>query len=138
MFGGLIVIQSRPDSWLMFVHGKTRPNVWTAELSALFEINVWPKSLSKTCQSKGLWSASLLTWSMLIKLLTLPPLKHPVMALGASEIKFYKFGDTRSVSLTVNCYSDVQKCPQKHWHCTDFPAIFAAVHIKPQSISGSI
>ena len=34
------------------------------------------------------------------------------MALGASKMKFYNLVGTRSVGLTVNCYSDVKKGPQ--------------------------
>ena len=50
--------------------------------------NVWPKNLFKTCQNKGLLSASHLTWSMLTKLSTLPLLKYPLMVPGASSWSF--------------------------------------------------
>ena len=41
------------------------------------------------------------------------PLKYPLITLKASKMKFYNLVDTRSVSLTVICYSDVQKCIKK-------------------------
>ena len=49
---------------------------------------------------------------MLVKLSTLPPLKYPLMAPGASKMKFYNLFDTMLLVLRVNCCSDVQKCPQ--------------------------
>ena len=95
-----------------------------------YSINdVCPNNLSKTCQNKGLWSASHLTWSMLAKLSTLPLLKYPLMVLGASKLKFYNLTDTRLFVLTVNCYSDVQKMHSKALTLTGFPAIFAALYI---------
>ena len=36
----------------------------------------------------------------------------PLTALGASKMKFYNL--SRGVGLTVDCYSDDQKCSQKH------------------------
>ena len=66
-----------------------------------FKHDVWPKILSKPCQNKCLWSASHLTWSMWVKLSTLPPLTYPLITLGASKMKFYNLIYTRSVDLTV-------------------------------------
>ena len=82
--------------------------------------DICSKNLLKTCQNKGLWSASDLTWSTLAKLSTLPPLEYPIIAPEASKMKFYNLNDTRLFVLTVNCYSDVQKGPQKNWHWLDF------------------
>ena len=59
-----LIIQSRPDSWPMFVHGKIRPNIRLAKLYPAYSKNdVWFKNLSKSCKNKGLWKASHLTWS---------------------------------------------------------------------------
>ena len=65
----------------------------------------------------------------------IPATPSKVPSYGAWSIKdeFYYLIDTRLLVLRVNCYSDVQKCPQKHWHWIDFPAIFAALHINTRS-----